>query len=283
MSSGDELRLRSAKLFGRKTILFSRHDGWKRDIQRHLKGHVPFFYELDEVTPGVFDMVVPLTVDAEHYINAHPTSFAATRLLCPVDSCIELCDDKERFLRFLMEEGFGALVPRIGDDLAYPYVLKRRAGCWGEGIWIIRNGDDERVRAKEIASGNCFKQEYVEGRVEYTAHMVFHQGKVWFWKALGFSFAREHCIKGKDFEPVAIEEVDHHRFQPVFREILRRIDYRGICCFNYKLVDDQPRIFELNPRYGGSLTPFVNEALAAYRRAAETSGPRGPAQDGAQP
>ena len=43
--------------------------------------------------------------------------------------------------------------------------------------------------------------------------------------------------------------------------ILKKIAYKGLCCFNYKIVDDKPLIFEMNPRFGASLIRDLNNII----------------------
>ena len=57
------------------------------------------------------------------------------------------------------------------------------------------------------------------------------------------------------------------RHQDLFGDILGKLDYEGAACFNYKLADDAPRIFEINPRFGGSLVMDVTAFVDAYRAA----------------
>jgi hypothetical protein len=51
----------------------------------------------------------------------------------------------------------------------------------------------------------------------------------------------------------------------LFAEILKKLDYKGTCCFNFKIEDGAPRIFEINPRFGGSLWRNINACLNALR------------------
>ncbi len=43
--------------------------------------------------------------------------------------------------------------------------------------------------------------------------------------------------------------------------------YEGICCFGYKIVDNKLKIYEINPRYGASMTYFIDDALVSYKNA----------------
>ena len=41
-----------------------------------------------------------------------------------------------------------------------------------------------------------------------------------------------------------------------FSAILNSIGYEGLCCFDYKVINGKPQIFEINPRFGGSLSAY---------------------------
>ncbi|MNC96669.1 hypothetical protein D3C83_141030 [compost metagenome] len=45
-------------------------------------------------------------------------------------------------------------------------------------------------------------------------------------------------------------------FLDSFCEILTLLKFEGLCCFNYKIKDSRPLIFEINPRFGGSLCSY---------------------------
>jgi hypothetical protein len=40
----------------------------------------------------------------------------------------------------------------------------------------------------------------------------------------------------------------------------------GTCCIDYKIDNGLPKLFEINPRYGASLTGDINRYLKAYLR-----------------
>lgn len=263
----DKLRYLFAKISLKETILFSKKDGWERRIRRKTKGYIPFFYEFNEINPNNFDVVVPLTLHAQKYLNAHPELLTQQKAIVPSDFCIDLCNDKERFTKYLVENGFGMFAPKIKRNLAYPYILKKKVGAWGEGITVINDSQSEQAHINEIKSDDFFKQEYIEGQEEYTAHIIVIEDKVVFLKTLRFIFVDKYFVKGKNLNHTSVEKVDHSRFKDVFEGILVKMNYQGICCFNYKVTNENLMIFEINPRYGGSLTRFINEALISYRGA----------------
>ncbi len=265
MKIKDKIRLLYAKKLFKKTILFSTKKDWEKSIRKTIRGYVPFFYDLNEVNPKHFDLVIPLTLFATKYINENALSFNRQQVLVPSNHCIDLCHDKERFQLFLVKHGFGQFAPQINQDFGYPYLLKCKTGQWGMGISIIDSPQSEKMLINEIASEDYFKQEYVEGQDEYTAHVIINEKRIVFLRTLKFTFQDKYFVKGQQFKHASKEEVDHSQFKKLFEDILIKVGYQGICCFNYKITKGKLSIFELNPRYGGSLTHFINEALIAYK------------------
>jgi len=264
MKIKDKIRFFFAKILLKKTVIFSAKDDWEWPIRKGIVGYVPFFYEFDEINPNDFDVVFPLTLRAQRYINCHRELFAKQLHLNPSDYCIELCDDKKRFHSYLSENGFQKFIPIMNGKFDYPYVLKKKVGLWGEGISIISDKKSEIEHINEIESDDYCTQQYIKGKDEYTSHIIVIAKTIVFFKALKFTFQDEYFIKGKDFTPISVEEVDHEMYKPIFEEILLSMDYEGICCFDYKVTEDGLSIFEINPRFGASMSRFINEALNIY-------------------
>jgi len=265
MKIKDKIRFFYAKFFLKKTLLFSSKKEWEWDLRKRVSGYVSFFYEFDEVNPNHFDVILPLTLFAQKHINTHHELFARQIYLSPADSCIELCDDKEKFHAYLSRNGFQQLLPSIGGKLDYPYVLKKKRGTWGDGIYIISSKKVEMEHINKIESDEYFIQQYIKGKDEYTAHIIIANKEIVFFKVLKFTFQDEYFIKGKDFKSTSVEEIEHSQYKSIFGEILSSMNYEGISCFNYKITDEGLSIFEVNPRFGASMNRFINEALICYR------------------
>ncbi|MCM0083191.1 ATP-grasp domain-containing protein [Geomonas sp. Red32] len=264
----DVIRFVVAKVLLKKTVLFSRHDDWEWAIRKKLKPteYTPFFYDFDEIPLALFDLVVPLTLPAERYVNERNATLNGKRTLVPPDAAIALCDDKERFASHLMSHGFGNHVPKTNQKMDYPYIVKKKVGEWGLDMAVIHDDESERQYRDWCSSGDFFTQEYIEGSDEYTTHIIMAGGKIRFSRTLKFTFQDRYFIKGNNFRPLYGLPVDHSRFSDLFKRILNSVGYQGICCFNYKIAGDTVKIFEVNPRYGGSLTTFLPEALPLYER-----------------
>lgn len=276
MKFKDRLRFFFAKLLFRETVLFSKHDDWEWLIRNKIKERfpcvVPFFYEYNEINPDIFDLVIPLSIRAQKYINENVGYLKGQKVINPSNKAIDLCDDKEVFSRFLIESGFADYIPKTNDKFCYPYILKKKIGVWGKEVTVITDAECELAHINEIESDEYFRQEYIEGECEYTTHIIIINRKIVFYKTLKFTFTDRYFIKGKYYRHKFKEIVDHSNFKDLFEVILNTLEYQGICCFNYKLNKDKVKIFEINPRYGGSMTTFLNEALICYRDILKKSG-----------
>ncbi len=69
-----------------------------------------------------------------------------------------------------------------------------------------------------------------------------------------YVFETRSAIKGKD--RLRYKAVCSCPYLDVFSSILAAIGFNGLCCFNYKVANGLPMILEINPRFGGSLSPF---------------------------
>ena len=74
-------------------------------------------------------------------------------------------------------------------------------------------------------------------------------------------------IKGNSLKSINSKEINHEIFIPIFCDILTYLKYEGIACFDYKVTSNgELKIFELNPRFGSSLSKFIHEMVLVYRR-----------------
>jgi len=264
MKLKDKIRYFLAKIIFRKTILFSFEEDRVWNIKKKITGYVPFFYEFGEINVKKFNVIVPLTIPALRYINAYPGLFSNKTYICPSSDCINLCDNKESFYKYLAKNGFEQLTPKVNEKFSYPYVIKKKTGDFGEGIFVINNEGSEKEHADKIESEDYFTLEYITGQDEYACHIIVADGRIVFFRTIKHTFQDDYFIKGKHCEPAVSEEVDHNKFKPIFEEILLGMNYQGICCFDYKTTGDSLKIFEINPRYGASMDSFINDALVDY-------------------
>ncbi|MDG2113135.1 MAG: hypothetical protein P8N02_11035, partial [Actinomycetota bacterium] len=111
-------------------MLFTRRPAWERALRRNLSSIASFFYNLDEVDAQQFDLVVPLSLDAQRQVHGRYPSLLGSKALIPSPSTMAVCDDKLLFAQRLLGSGLEAVAPPLGPGLDYPYVLKPRVGAW---------------------------------------------------------------------------------------------------------------------------------------------------------
>jgi predicted ATP-grasp superfamily ATP-dependent carboligase len=104
-------------------------------------------------------------------------------------------------------------------------------------------------------------QEYIYGMEEYDAVFVFDKGRITLGFAYLCGFDKDEYIKFQDdikfasYKKVIFDD----KINKIFEEILEPFCFTGTCCFDFKMVDDEVRIFEINPRVDGALTSMWNK------------------------
>lgn len=244
-------------------ILFSPHLHREPDLREALPGWQIDFLPLDSADPSSYDLVVPLDLDGIHAFNRHHRALHGTRALVPASSVAMLFDDKLRFIRALRRLGFGRYVAPTVTEADWPLVLKPRHGEWGDGIRLLHDADALRDARPLLDAGSHFLEPYATGRVEYVAHLVMHAGRLRYLRCFESHFDRDHYIHGRECRRRELRDADHRGHARLFEGILATLGFEGIGCFNYKLVDGTPRLFEFNPRYGASLSLRATEVLGA--------------------
>ncbi len=216
----------------------------------------------DRVSLEGFDCIVPLHLADYPFLRSQDNE--CDRYLIPSAQSVAELDDKLVFARRLCELGFGALSPPIYCGApSYPYIYKKRKDAWGINSHIIFTRGDKEALESTIEQEDYFQQEYVGGRTEYTTHMLCRDGNVLFDVTLEFEFEQDFFVKGRGAKSRPAR-ICKNPFRELLCEIVTGLGYNGICCFNCKIVNGAPLIFEINPRFGASLVFDINRFLDAY-------------------
>ncbi|HEY5239692.1 MAG TPA: hypothetical protein VIJ62_15020 [Rhizomicrobium sp.] len=225
----------------------------------------PEFREFNdpEVQFRDYDYVVPVQLrDYGPLWRRHaggPVNF-----LIPNPGVVAMCDDKIQWDGFLRFNGFDEFAPCMyNGTVSYPFIYKKRQDEWGAHSRIIHSLEEKEKLETIIVRDDYFKQEYVSGRIEYVTHVLAVKGKPYYMLTYEHGFDTEYFIKGKWANFSTHREVETP-CTDVLCSILETLNYTGTCCFNYKYADGVPKIFEMNPRYGATLTLTINDYLDAY-------------------
>lgn len=247
-----------------KRILFAFKDDWVQPVRERLDAvrYAPHFRDFQDAALSFdgFDAVVPLRLSDYAPMRLRPGG----NFLIPEKRAVQIAHDKQRFNAFLAANGFGGLVPAVYDGaVEYPFIYKKHHDQAGIHSRIVHSPSEREAFERTIDASEYYKQRYVGGRNEYTTHFLCRGGAVHFDATVKFTFDGDHFVRGVNFESRSIDKIESP-FMPLFESILDALAYDGTCCFNYKIEDGKPLIFEVNPRAGGSLRLDLNEYLDAY-------------------
>ncbi len=235
-------------------ILFSKKDDWEPHIRRDFRytRHKLTFDSISLENIKKHDLIIPIAVDDIIYLNKVRNLIDGNPIPIPTAESVRLCDDKYLFNKTLIENKFESLIPRMGKNLKYPYILKKRIDGWGVHSHIITDKELEDKFRNEINSQEYFCQELVYGNKEYATHMIFSNGMAIHSINIEYTYDTDIYIKGKN-KPLYTNKSDCP-YVDLFCSVLELIAFEGLCCINYKVSNNLPLLLEINPRFGGSLS-----------------------------
>lgn len=239
-----------------KSILFSDHPGLKSEIEKCFK-HTPYKIDFGEFTPDNivnYDMIVPLTIQDLKVLNSYPNLIGDNAIPIPSIASITICDDKALLNNYLIENGYSFLIPKLEGTQKYPYILKRKIDYSGQNSHIIYDEHEELKFSALLKSSEYYSQAFIPGQYEYATHVLFKNQKITSSMNIEYFFESDTPIKGKN-TPLSMATCSCP-YLDLFADILTLIEFEGLCCFNYKVYDNQPYLIEINPRFGGSLAPY---------------------------
>jgi hypothetical protein len=246
-----------------RRIAFGAFRDWEPSIRANLDSrYAADFLALDHADLEAFDAVAPLRI--EHYASlaGRPDLFGR-KFIHPTAEVVALCHDKLELTRFLIANGFGDFTPALrGPGPPYPYVWKRRRSAWGRDCHVVTGPEDEG--SFDFADPDWFAQALALGPVEFATHVLRANGELRYASTIAYGMAGPMLVRGQNHTPVSAQFRRGCLYPALLSGILSALDYQGTACFNYKIIDGKPLIFEINPRYGASLSVDVTAYVDAY-------------------
>jgi carbamoylphosphate synthase large subunit len=216
---------------------------------------------------GPTNVVIPLLETHAKNIPKGARAFVSTPAI------IELLANKIRFAEYASRSAFQRLFPKsyyyFSEEIAYPCVLKRADLHAGVGIMVVNSRSVllEALKHPVWFGQKILIQSFVEGRVEYVMHAVCRDGYILWHCAFAYEMQDSDPIR----RPKSKMSLHHIELKDeIFgkiQSITRSIGCSGPINVNYKIVGEEPIIFEINPRLGGSLmlqenVRFLAQALS---------------------
>lgn len=213
-------------------------------------------------------ILFPFTVRDELFINEHKTILRQKkyRFLVPSSKNIKILNNKSEFVKFMIKNGLSEYIPTRYNSIRYPCILKKNKSVYGKDSYVINSKDDI---PKNIDLKEYLIQEPIQGKCEYSTDLLAKNGKIIKWSATKYCYDNNLYIMGhKLISPTIHVDIT----QPVydaFVSIIKTLNYDGFCNVDYKIVESgYPKIFEINPRCGGSLKDIsmnqFNEFVTEY-------------------
>jgi hypothetical protein len=237
-------------------ILFSGKPDWSEDIKKgfNRSRHTLKFGPLSAQGFSEFDLVMPLEIPDLMAAQQWPQLLGKNPIPIPSKESILLCNDKYKFNQALIERGFGSHIAAMGRNLKPPYILKKRISEWGKECWMIQNAEEEMHVLDKLNDPAFYRQKIVRGRYEFAAHILFVEKKIVKSLNIMSEFESDIPIKGRVRPLYTV--IHQCPYLDLFARILYSIKFQGLCCVNYKVAHGRPYIFEINPRFGGTLAPY---------------------------
>jgi hypothetical protein len=131
----------------------------------------------------------------------------------------------------------------------------------------VRSPEDECTL--DLHDEEWFAQDFMRGEVEFGTHILRVDGQIRYASTFTHVMPKPMLIKGAHATAVRSIFSPGCRFLDTFSEILKRLNFEGTACIDYKVANGKPTIFEINPRFGGSvckdITPYLDAYVAALR------------------
>jgi predicted ATP-grasp superfamily ATP-dependent carboligase len=252
----------------KKQIRFGEYYHWAAHILTFLDTS-RFTYEFgppDENRLAGIDAFVPLCLSDIRgmYGVSGPLSAKA---LFPTRAVLELADNKIDFYLYLIAHGFGLNIPQIIEmPTQYPIVAKKAFGSNGEAVWILQDDVQLATLLNTHQRENIVLSEYIPGTREFAFHFLAKHG------AIIWSGVVEHDHSNSDDTPyvrglngagrTSLTCTEFPELNVLYA-IIEKLGFTGTGCFDFKLLDGTPKIFELNPRPGYSIALWINQYLSA--------------------
>lgn len=168
--------------------------------------------------------------------------------------------DKQLFYEIMLENGFGEYVPKYykkPKEVKFPCMVKIKSGGAGRGMFIAHSKKDLKKLEK-----NMILSEYLPSKTEYATSIFLKDGKILKHATYAKTSNKDVYILQHEKKKDIKTEKSDTPFLELFEKIIRIMsgdDKYCQCSINYKIQDGIPKIFEINPRIGYTLSRFPDD------------------------
>ena len=216
------------------------------------------------------DCIIPLM---EKHIIDTPNSSSTLK---PQKEVLNIFANKKSFSKLLNELSLSQFQPKVYSELSkikFPVVLKRTDLNASQGIKIIFSNEEliKSLSEDMWREEEFIIQEFVKNNCDYVWHAVYKNG-IRLWE-ITFIYTKQNSLVLRDScTEVECTKIDSDsEALNIFDQILFKMNFSGPCNIDFSYISSDLKIFEINPRFGGSLmkkdnAQYLAQALNAIIR-----------------
>ena len=173
---------------------------------------------------------------------------------------VRLLLNKKKFYEYMIKHNLDCFIPKYYptiEDVKYPCVIKHVSAANGDSVRICHSIDDLReIKEDEVVN------EYIEGKTEYASNIFYRKGQIIEDASYEKTFNNEYYVLNQDTKYKMINRRIENKFKDDFISIFKTLlpnDGELLCCIDYKIEDNIPKIFEINVRLGYTLAMYSED------------------------
>jgi biotin carboxylase len=193
--------------------------------------------------------IIPLMEN--HMIILHQSKIKA---IMPKLSDITTFRNKFLFHKYASEFKLDNYVPRLypsADVIDRPVIIKPVIGYASTNMTLVE-GDFSSIPSEKFNTNKYIVEEFFPDKNEYVTHIVAINGKIIHHLTYCYTYSVLKNIKFRDYFKVILFSLEPH-YLAILELFLMPCSYSGVCNFNFRIINDEVKVFEINPRLGGSL------------------------------
>ena len=251
---------------------------WTASLRKIKNSYIEDFSTKDKLLEIIrskdIKAVIPCSFDQMKFLAQVDRNDDVKILSCDSYDSVDICNDKIRFNEF-MRNNFSDFIPRTytPTNVNFPVIFKHAKTSSGIGSSVCHNKAELDKSIKNSKKAYII-QEYILDRTEYAGNMLVKNGNIlysiYYTKTYDQDF---HILRGSmhnqkgTYQRISSNLMSSHE-KETFSKILVKLNFTGFLCFDFKIKNNKVKIFEINPRLGGTLirnTDHLNEMINAIK------------------
>jgi len=235
---------------------------WQTSLQKlpyptHFENFLKIDDLMDYIDINKIDIIIPLTYQQITFVMKYYNKLKSRvkKIICGTDTnVVRLLDNKNEFYK-----QFSQYVPQVYiiqiqgkkeviREPEYPCIFKLARIYGGIESFVIKN---KQELDKIPSNKNYVIQTYISSPYEYSGHFYVKDGMIKFFVYYMITNYTPHYIQHGRL--LKYERITEPFWLDTFTEIFTKLKYTGFACIDFKVIDNKPVIFEINPRLGGSI------------------------------